>query len=206
MLRRTRRPFLVIAAILTTICIWLLLASRTDTNAVQSAAGTLATIDKHPGPVAAHGTSHSAASAIEEHELGALRQALQKKPDHAPILVRLAVIAASKGQNKEAIGYLKEALQHDPVNMEARLELGRALFNSGNPQGAIEETQKILDKQPRNPDALYNLGAIYGNLGKPELAEKYWRALLDSSPESESGKLARASLAQLTGSSSARSF
>ena len=207
MMRKARKPFLAITVISTVLCAWWLLHASKTAPAVGQAPANVPATDPGSAPVAAHTNTHPAApTAIDDHELRTLHQALEKKPDHAPILIRLAVLSAAKGQSKEAIGYLKEALQHDPGNVEARLELGRTLFNSGDLQGAIEETRKILDKQPQNPDALYNLGAIYGNLGNREMAEKYWRALVAASPESQSGKLARTSLAQLTGSSSARGF
>ncbi len=205
---RKARPFLAIAATLTLVCIWWLLqASKTAPEVGQAPAG-IPVNETGSGPVAAHRNPHppAAPSAIDEHELRTLHQALQKKPDHTPVLIRLAVLAAAKGRSVEATEYLKEALRHDPESAEARLELGRVLFNSGDLEGAIEETQKILKKQPKNPDALYNLGAIYGNLGNREMAEKYWRALVAASPESESGKLARTSLSQLTGNSTAWSF
>ncbi|MFB3906282.1 MAG: tetratricopeptide repeat protein [Acidobacteriota bacterium] len=206
MLRKAHKPFLAIAAILIIACIlWLLQASKTVSRVEQQPAG-IPDARKRSGAVPAHSGDARVMPAVDEHEVRALHQALEKKPDHSPILIRLAVLAAAKGQSADAIRYLRAALQHDPGNVEARLELGRALFDSGDVQGAITETRKILDRQPQNPDALYNLGAIYGNVGNREMAEKYWRTLLAASPESESGKRARVSLSQLSGSSPARSF
>jgi len=207
MLRRAPRPLLAVAAILAIVCGWWILQTlRTEPEAGAKSAvapGAGAGL----GPVAVHGQADPAVSSgVDAHEFRTLQEALRKKPDHTPILIRLGVLASAKGQNKEAIGYLKEALEQDPGNAEARLELGRTLFNSGDLEGAIRQTQKILEKQPRNPDALYNLGAIYGNLGNRERAEKYWRTLVSISPESESGKRAKASLAQLAHSSGSGSF
>ncbi|RPJ86515.1 MAG: tetratricopeptide repeat protein [Acidobacteria bacterium] len=126
-----------------------------------------------------------------------LSDALRKKPDHVPVLLRMAGLAAGRREFDAAVGHLRRAIKYEPNNTEVRLELGRILFEKGDPAGAIEQTEKALDQDRRNPDALYNLGAIHANLGNSRKAEQYWNQLIASSPASESGRRAKTMLAQL---------
>jgi len=148
-----------------------------------------------PGAVASHGASTTSPS--DKHEEQMLVQALRKKPDHVPVLLRMAGIAAAKRQFDKAIDHLNQALAHDPKSVEARLELGRVLFERGKIPEAIAAMQAILKDNPDNPEALYNLGAIYGNVGNQQMAEKFWGMLIASKPESESGRRAKTLLAEL---------
>ena len=133
----------------------------------------------------------------KQHEAIFLAEALKKKPDHTPVLMRLAQLSAESGKNTEAARSLREVLQREPANMDARLELGKALFESGDVQGAIEQTKAILDRQPDHADALYNLGAIYGNVGNAELARDYWSRLIAAKPQTDSAQRAKRMMAQL---------
>lgn len=146
------------------------------------------------GAVAAHGSGGSSSDAHEEQMLV---DALRKKPDHIPVLLRMAGIAAAQRQFDKAIGHLNQALEHEPHSTEVRLELGRVLFESGRTAEAIAQTQAILKTDPENAEALYNLGAIYGNLGNREMAEQFWGKLIASKPDSESGRRAKTLLAEL---------
>jgi tetratricopeptide (TPR) repeat protein len=131
------------------------------------------------------------------HEMKALEVELKKKPEHVPILFRLAEISTEMNKPAEAAAYLRRILAQEPNNVEARLELGRALYSAGDVPGALEETNRILQKDPKQVDALYNLGAIYGNLNKDEIARQYWTRAVASDANSESGRRAAKSLEQL---------
>jgi predicted Zn-dependent protease len=72
------------------------------------------------------------------HEVKALEAELQKKPNHAPILLRLAQLARERDKPAEAIPPLRQILGEEPGILEARLELGRALYDTGDVQGALE--------------------------------------------------------------------
>jgi tetratricopeptide (TPR) repeat protein len=133
----------------------------------------------------------------EKHEAVILAEALKKKPDHTPVLFRLAQISQESGNYPEAARHLKEILRHEPDNTDALLELGKVLFELGDVPGAIEQTQKILERRPSHADALYNLGAIYANLGNSKSARDYWGRLIASSPQSESAGRARTMLGKL---------
>jgi len=116
-------------------------------------------------PVPGIPRSASTDLSFDSHEVAVLDEALRKKPDHAPILMRLAKLKSEAGQRDEAAGHLQEILRIEPENLDARLELGRIRFEEGDIQEAVAQNEKILQFDPNHPDALYNMGAIYGNLG-----------------------------------------
>jgi tetratricopeptide (TPR) repeat protein len=154
-----------------------------------------------PSDAPAH-DAHPSAAAREElsdtrHEEALLSEAIKKKPDHAPVLMRLAQMSSAAGKHSDAIRYLREILHREPANTDARLELGKALFESGDAQGAITETKDILDRKPEHADALYNLGAIYANLGDSGSALEYWNRLIAGQPQSASAQRARSMISQL---------
>ena len=153
-----------------------------------------------PSPVTtsnASSTSSGNPNADRIHELKALEQDLTKKPEHPPILFRMAQLATEMGKTTEAVGYLQRLLKADPGNTEARLELGRLLYETNDVQGSIRETSKILETNAKQVDALYNLGAIYANLNQPAMARTFWNRAVASAPASDSGRKAQDGLLKL---------
>lgn len=147
--------------------------------------------------VSAHAPTTMPVPQTDPHEARMLADALKKRPDHVPVLLRLAGLAVESGKPAEAEKYLNDVLTQEPGNIPARLDLGKIQFEAGRVSEAIQTTAAILKEQPDHPDALYNLGAIYGNLGQRDRAIEYWGRLLASSPQSESGKRARQMIAEL---------
>lgn len=132
------------------------------------------------------------------HELAALERDLERKPDHAPVLLRMAQLARDLGRRDEAIRHLRGALESEPGNTAARLELGRALYEVGDLEGAIGETNRLLEAEPENVDALYNLGAIYANMGDDSRARELWERAEAIDADSLSGRRAGQGLARLS--------
>jgi Flp pilus assembly protein TadD len=135
--------------------------------------------------------------APDQHEALILAEALKKKPNHTPVLLRMAQLSEASGKHSEAAAQLREVLGYEPANTDAHLELGRVLFQAGDVTGAIEQTQWILERHPEHAEALYNLGAIYANLGNADYARRYWGRLLLANPQSESAQRANGMLARL---------
>jgi len=131
------------------------------------------------------------------HEKAALEEELKKKPDHAPILLRLAELARDAGQPKQAAEYLKQAAAADPKSLDARLELSRTLYEAGDIAGALAETKRLLADRPNQVDALYNIGAIYANQGKIDLARQYWTQAVAVDPNSDSGRKSAEALTKI---------
>ena len=139
----------------------------------------------------------AAAPPDNRHESKMLEEALRKKPQHTPVLFRMAQLAETSGDNSKAAEHLREILRQEPDNEDALLELGKVLYQLGDVAGAMQQTNALLKLKPDHPDALYNLGAIYGNLGDVGLARQQWDRLVAVSPQSESAKRARSMLDQL---------
>ena len=116
------------------------------------------------------------------HELKSLEQELEKKPEHPPILFRMAQLSTEMGKTADAISYLQRLLKVDSGNIEARLELGRLLYENNDVQGSMQQTSKILEINSKQVDALYNLGAIYANLNQLEQARSFWNRAVASAP------------------------
>ncbi len=148
-----------------------------------------------PAPAVTAPSSNPNADRV--HELKALEEDLQKKPEHPPILFRMAQLSTEMGKTADAISYLQRLLKVDAGNTEARLELGRLLYETNDVQGAMRETSKILESNPKQVDALYNLGAIYANSNQPAEARTFWNRAVASAPASDSGKRARDGLQKL---------
>ncbi len=108
----------------------------------------------------------------------ALDEGLKKKPDHPPILLRLAELARDAKQREQAA---------DSTNRDARLEFSRfnvahALVRAASPLLATPifstpvtgtDVEGALADHPNQIDALYNIRAIHANLGKIDLARQY---------------------------------
>jgi len=152
-------------------------------------------------PTAEAPTAATESKKEDKHEALMLAEVLKKKPDHTPVLMRLAQLAEGSGDRAEASKLLRTVVQNEPDNSEARLELGRVCFESGDVEGAIEHTRKILERRPRHADALYNLGAIYANIGNAKLAREYWNRAILADPNSESSGKARTMLTKLNSES-----
>jgi tetratricopeptide (TPR) repeat protein len=128
-----------------------------------------------------------------------LEAALERNPNHTPILMRLAELALANGDAVTAVDHLRAILAQEPDNLEARLELGRALWEAGDQPGAEKETAAILEADPNNVDALYNLGAIHANQQRKEAAIEYWTRAVLVAPASPSGQSAQRGLDILGG-------
>jgi Flp pilus assembly protein TadD len=140
---------------------------------------------------------HTAEPSDSRHMINTLELELQKKPNHSPILLRLAQLSTESGKPAAAEKYLRQILAQEPNNLEARIELGRVLFLRGNVEGALAETQNALKLDAKNVDTLYNLGAIYGNINQDEQARIYWLQAIAAAPNSPSAQKAKLGLSQL---------
>ena len=159
------RTFRIVLAAAAAVAVFLALTSAIHLKDAPDPA-----VSKAP---AADSARPPSAGVDSRHEVMALESQLQKKPNHVPILTRLAQIARENGKPAEAIPYLRRIIQREPKNTEARLELGRNLYDTGDVTGAMEQTNQVLSEDQKNVDALYNMGAIYANSSKPEIARDY---------------------------------
>lgn len=149
-----------------------------------------------PDPDAA-GTTPMAAPQSPAHERAALEELSRKKPDHGPIVLRLAQLDLAEGKPAEARIRLEDYLRKSPRDAAALLELGRACYEAGDMECAVRSTSLAVKIEPRNPEALYNLGAIHANQGRADLARGLWERAVQSGADSDGGRKAAGALRQL---------
>ena len=131
------------------------------------------------------------------HERSALEEQLKKKPDHGPVLMRLAELEMEQDRPAEARKRLERLVEVEPGNVDALLELGRACYAAGDTTCALERTAEILKQQPNHPDALYNMGALHANQGHFAEARRYWGQAVKAAPETDGGRKSAAALKRL---------
>ncbi|MBI1353676.1 MAG: tetratricopeptide repeat protein [Acidobacteria bacterium] len=166
-------------------------------SAPTESGGSAGTAPAASGPPADHPPMAPLDADLDDP--ASLQAALEKNPDHAPILMRLAELALNSGNAGEAVARLRQAIELEPNNVAARLELGRALWESGDKEGAAAETAALLEIDPNNVDALYNLGAIHANQQQTEPAVEYWTRAVAADALSPSGQSAQRGLDILSG-------
>lgn len=141
--------------------------------------------------------SQAAAPPNAAHERSALEEQLKKKPDHAPVLMRLAELDMEQNRPAEARQRLERLLAVEPGNVDALLELGRACYAAGDSACALARTTEILKREPNHPDALYNLGAIHANQGRFAEARRYWSQAVQAAPGTDGGRKSAAALKRI---------
>lgn len=139
----------------------------------------------------------SGASQTPAHQKAYVEAQLQKNPGNPPLLVRLAQVECSLGQNAEARRHLEQAIASDPSAMDARLELSLVCSQTGDVAEAVRQYQAVWQQDPHQVDALYNLGLIAANGGNLDEAREYWTTAAQYGANRESGRLAAGNLAKM---------
>ncbi len=86
-------------------------------------------------------------------------EALQIKPDYAPALLGMALVANETFEGK-ALGLAQKALEADPKLVEAREFMARLKLEDSDPKGATAEADAALQLSPRAKDALALKAAV----------------------------------------------
>jgi tetratricopeptide (TPR) repeat protein len=112
-------------------------------------------------------------------EAGALyQQILGEKPDHAPSLHLLGVVALQIGQTQLAVNLIRGAVETDPAVPAYRNDLGEALRLLGALDEAAECFEALLGLKPDHVGARVNLGIVRQQQGRfAEALALYERAI-----------------------------
>jgi tetratricopeptide (TPR) repeat protein len=86
-------------------------------------------------------------------------EALEIKPDYAPAMLGLAMVADQTFDSR-AMVMTQKAIETDPKYVEARCFLARLVLEDSNPKQAAEEAQSALTIDPGALDAMTILGTI----------------------------------------------
>jgi Tfp pilus assembly protein PilF len=112
------------------------------------------------------------------------KDALQIKPDVAPVQSYLAKALLGAGQIDEAIVHLQKAMQIDPTYAEAYNHMGTALIKKGHPAEAIGYYQKAVELNTSYADAYNNLGVAFLRSGQMDEAIAYYKKAVGLDPGS----------------------
>lgn len=86
-------------------------------------------------------------------------EALQIKPNYAPALLGMALVANETFEGK-SLALAQKALEADPKLVEAREFMGRLKLEDSDPKGAVVEADAALQLSPGAKDALALRGAV----------------------------------------------
>jgi tetratricopeptide (TPR) repeat protein len=114
------------------------------------------------------------AEAIEE-----FNKALEKVPDQAVIIARIAEAYMKLGKNEEALANYKKAIELDPNNSSLYTNMGVVLSKMGKTDESQEAFKKSAALNPADAaQSFYNLGVTLVNSGKTaEAAEAFKQSI-----------------------------
>ena len=126
-----------------------------------------------------------------------LKDAVEKNPEDTIALKNYADFLSASHNMSDAITYYNKILQVDPKRADIHFSLALIYYNKQDFAKCEDENNKVLKFDPKNQMALYNLGAIAATRGEVIKAKDFWNEVIEINPESETGKLAKESLAKL---------
>jgi tetratricopeptide (TPR) repeat protein len=116
-------------------------------------------------------------------EVGALKAALEKNPDDADAMLRLANLYQDAGKFDEAVGLYRRVLALRPNDVNARTDMGICLRESGHVDEALAEFRKSLVIDPRHWQTWLNLGVVsLFDRNDPETASKAFARVEELNP------------------------
>jgi tetratricopeptide (TPR) repeat protein len=126
-----------------------------------------------------------------------LKDAVEKNPEDTIALKNYADFLSASHNMNDAITYYNKILQVDPKRADIHFSLALIYYNKQDFAKCEDENNKVLKFDPKNQMALYTLGAIAATRGEVIKAKDFWNEVIEINPESETGKLAKESLAKL---------
>jgi tetratricopeptide (TPR) repeat protein len=112
------------------------------------------------------------------------REALEIKPDAAPVQSNLGNALLRDGQVEEAVVHLQKALQIDPAYAEAYNYMGNALMKKGQAGEAIRYYQKAVQLNTSYADPYNNLGVAFLRNGQVDQAIASYKKAVTINPGS----------------------
>lgn len=108
---------------------------------------------------------------------GALRQALERKPDWPQAQVLLARARLGQGDRAGALAGLDKAVKSNPDSVLLRTARGRLLVDIGDHEGALKDFRRLLRSEPDNSDYLYAVAMLSTQTERYGEARKAWQEL-----------------------------
>jgi tetratricopeptide (TPR) repeat protein len=144
-------------------------------------------------------TPPSKENVSEEYKkrLAELKEAVEKNPKDTVALKNYAEYLSAAHKMDEAIGLYEKILSVDPKRTDIHFALSIIYFTKKDLLRSEAENIKVLSYDPNNQMALYNLGAVTATRGNITKAKEFWEQVIEINSGSETGKLAKESLAKL---------
>jgi tetratricopeptide (TPR) repeat protein len=119
---------------------------------------------------------------LEEGRFGeaaeALKEVLERKPDHADAKINLARALDRDGKKEEAIGWYRSALGQRKRDWELMISLARCQEELGDRKNllrAVGWLDQALEVNPQAHEAYFSLGNIHRRLGNTGLSARFLR-------------------------------
>jgi len=111
-----------------------------------------------------------------------LLAALQKQPNDADLLAKIAATYFAAQQFQTAASYYERAAASQP-DAKTLTQLASTYYYAGDADKAIATLNRALQVDPKYADALFNLGMIQWRAkGDPQAAIAAWETLLKTNP------------------------
>jgi cytochrome c-type biogenesis protein CcmH/NrfG len=130
-------------------------------------------------------------------KMAELKAAVEKNPDDTLALKKYADFLSAAHNMNDAVIYYEKILKVDPKRADIRFALAVIYYHQQDYAKCEDENNQVLSFDPKNQMALYNLGAVAATRGEVNKAKDFWNQVIKINPESETGKLAKESLAKL---------
>lgn len=136
---------------------------------------------------------------LDETQVQALRNVVDKDPRNAVARAQLANLYYDAGRYGDAIKWYSESLALNPKDVAVSTDLGVSYYYNNQPDEAIKQLEHSLQVDPKHTKALLNMGVVRA-FGKQDLkgATEVWRRLVEIAPDSLEGRQARQALDSLS--------
>lgn len=109
---------------------------------------------------------------------------LEKNPNDAILLNKVALTYKAAHQFGQAAEYFKKSVEADPKNIAVRDDYASCLYYLGDVDAALAQLEKSLTYDPKHAGTLYNIGMIkWKGKGDVDGAVAAWKKLLQLNPK-----------------------
>jgi len=146
-----------------------------NTNkAVENLKKALATDPRLPGAhfELAEMLRVSSDPAVKKQAEAEYEAAVKDNPQDEKSVLRLAEIAAEKGNTEQAYKGYARAAELQPGDPDAKLGLAKTLISMDKKNEALKLLEEAVQLEPTNATAHYRLGTLYREMGRADEAKK----------------------------------
>jgi tetratricopeptide (TPR) repeat protein len=133
-----------------------------------------------------------AAKTVDENQVAALQQDIQRDPNNARARVALGNLYFDAERYDAAARWYEEALKLDPRDINVSTDLGVSYYNLNQSDRALQQFDYSLGIDPKHAKTLLNQGVVRA-FGKQDLegAAASWQKVIQMAPDSQEGQNAK---------------